>query len=161
VLAVLLNPGHANFDKPRLFEAEAKGKIKYDGQLKFGCQKMRLIKELALPKIPLVKRVELAIKLALKVSKDKAFVTWAKNWLNGTDRSAESAREIWNTICYNSPCNITENISYHATRAARFLATKKSGTRYLSKGNIYDAINAFSKASPKVNLIKTIKQLLK
>jgi hypothetical protein len=46
ILAAFLNPIHARIEKPRLFEIEVQGKIKGNNGLKFGCTKMRLIKEL-------------------------------------------------------------------------------------------------------------------
>jgi hypothetical protein len=91
-LAAFLNPMHAKFAQPRLFEIEVQGKIKEDRGLKYGCTKMRLIKELQFIKPTTEQCLKFAILCALEVCKDKQFVQWATNWLNGTDRSKESAR---------------------------------------------------------------------
>ena len=45
VLAVLLNPIHANVQNPRLFEIEVKGKKKSNQGLKFGFTRMRLVEK--------------------------------------------------------------------------------------------------------------------
>jgi hypothetical protein len=146
VLAVLLNPRHADFANPRLFEAEAKGEVKYDGQLKFGCQKMRLVKELALPKILLVKRVglaiKLAIKLALKVNKDKNFTKWAKNWLNNKDRSAKSAEKA-SDAAYDAAWAA----SYAAYNAAYNAASKAARAAYAASDAAYNAASKAARAA--------------
>jgi hypothetical protein len=91
-LAAFLNPIHAGFDKPRLFEIEVAESIKSDNGLKYGCTKMRLIKELQFIKPTTEQCIKFAIYCALEVCKDAAFIKWANNWLDGTDRSKESAR---------------------------------------------------------------------
>lgn len=94
LLAVLLNPIHANFDDPRLFEAE--GKIgKRDGQLKVGCTELTLTKEIPLPIITTEQRVKFAIACALTVDQSPEFRAWASKWLTGKDRSEEAAKAAW------------------------------------------------------------------
>ena len=56
LLAVLLNPIHAKFESPRLWEAEASGKI-LDEPLKSGCKTLTTIKEIPLPEISRVQRI--------------------------------------------------------------------------------------------------------
>jgi hypothetical protein len=91
-LAAFLNPIHADFSKPRLFEIEVQGQIKEDNGLKYGCTKMRLVQELQFVSPTTEQCIKFAIYCALEVCKDEKFVQWATNWLNGTDRSIESAR---------------------------------------------------------------------
>ena len=90
-LAAFLNPIHADFDAPRLFEIEVAGSIKSDNGLKYGCTKMRLVQELQFIKPTQEQCIKFAIYCALEGYKDKQFVQWATNWLDGTDRSKESA----------------------------------------------------------------------
>jgi hypothetical protein len=92
-LAAFLNPIHANFAAPRLFEIEVAGSIKSDNGLKYGCTKMRLVQELQFIKPTQEQCIKFAIYCALEGYKDKQFVQWATNWLDGTDRSKESARD--------------------------------------------------------------------
>jgi hypothetical protein len=87
----LLNPIHANFETPRLFIAETKGRGKHDKGLKSGYKEMRLIKEIALPEITLTQKIAFGILCAKKVYKDIAWNKWANKWLNGKDRSKKSA----------------------------------------------------------------------
>jgi len=91
LLAVLLNPIHANISKPLLFEAEVSGKMKDDSGLKQGFTSMTLIKQLDLPKISATQKVAFAILCAKKVSKSKGWSEWADKWLSGEDRSQEAA----------------------------------------------------------------------
>ena len=88
LLAVLLNPIHANIDNPRLFEAKALGKHLDDKGLKGGCTKMTLVKEIELSEITLNQKTAFGILCSLEVYKEKGFVKWANNWLSGVDRTA-------------------------------------------------------------------------
>src|ERR1700677_4187302 len=90
VLAVFLNPIHANFSAPRLFEA--KGEIgKRDGALKVGCRTLVLVRELDCPTPTLDQRVAFAIYCVQAVCKDEAWNVWADAWLNGSDCSEAAA----------------------------------------------------------------------
>src|SRR5260370_25546931 len=89
LLAVLLNPIGANFDNPRLWEAQGKvGKRAID---KVGCRTLTTVKELPLPYVTLTQRVAFGILATMQVYKAKAFVTWAKRWLSNEDRTANAA----------------------------------------------------------------------
>jgi len=90
LLAVLLNPIHADIANPRLFEAEGFGESLDDRGLKVGYKSMILKKEIELPEVTLVNRIAFGILCALEVTDDESFKTWAENWLNGTDRSEEA-----------------------------------------------------------------------
>jgi hypothetical protein len=90
LLAVLLNPIHADFDKPRLWEAEGEIGLR-DGQLKCGCRKLTTVRELSVPKMTTEQRVKFAILCAKTVEKGVAWNAWADGWLNGKDRSEEAA----------------------------------------------------------------------
>lgn len=92
LLAVLLNPIHANFRNPILWEAEGEVE-KRDGQLKVGCRKLRTLQKIPLPKIKTEQRVKFAVFCAQAVYDDAVWHTWAKNWLSGKDRSAGAAAE--------------------------------------------------------------------
>ena len=91
LLAVLLNPLHADIDGPRLWEIEAEGEHKHDRGLKSGCTKMRLVREIDVPKISNTQRVAFAILCAKAVYKDNAFTVWADGWLSGKDRTIAAA----------------------------------------------------------------------
>ena len=92
LLAVLHNPIHVNFYKPRLFETwTGNGKIKKDGQMKLGSTKMKLVKEIPFPKITTTQRIAYGILCALEVYDEPEFQKWAENWLNGEDRTARAA----------------------------------------------------------------------
>jgi hypothetical protein len=92
LLAVLLNPIHADITNPRIFEVEADGIHKNDNGLKGGCNEMTLVKEIELPIITSTQRVAFSILASLDVYKNEGYEVWAKKWLSGEDRSAESAR---------------------------------------------------------------------
>ena len=91
LLAVLLNPIHADYENPRLFRAHVGGTSNPDHGLKSGYTKMTLIEEIPVPAISTEQRVRFAILCAMKVYRNPGFVQWGENWLSGKDRSAEAA----------------------------------------------------------------------
>jgi hypothetical protein len=89
-LAVILNPAHADFSWPKLWEAEGEI-VAREGQLKVGCKSLTTIKEIPLPEITDEQKIKFAIYCALEVYQEEKFVSWANKWLSGEDRTAESA----------------------------------------------------------------------
>jgi hypothetical protein len=91
LLAVLLNPIHADFQNPQLWEAQ--GKIgKNDYGLKVGCRRLTTTKRISLPIITPTQRVMFAILCVKEVCKDEKWNVWADNWMSGNDRSAAASR---------------------------------------------------------------------
>lgn len=90
LLAVLLNPIHANFQNPQLWEAE--GKIeKRDGQLKAGVRRLTTVRRIPLPEVSIEQRIRFGILCVVSVYKEPSFLRWADNWLTGKDRTAAAA----------------------------------------------------------------------
>ena len=90
-LALFLNPLHARIAEPRLFVAEAAGQFKDDYGLKGGATKLRIVEEIPVVMPSLEQRVKFGILCAKVVTTDKAWNDWADAWLDGSDRSVESA----------------------------------------------------------------------
>lgn len=90
LLAVLFNPIHAKIQNPKLFEISVDQIVNTDG-LKFASKSQTLIGEIPLPQINIEQRIEFAIKVAKLVCEDSKWNTWADSWLDGSDRSKESA----------------------------------------------------------------------
>lgn len=95
LLAVLLNPIHANFSNPRLWEAE--GEVgATDFGLKVGTTRLTTIREIPLPDVTSNQISRFAILCARRVCRDEAWNRWADKWLSGEDRSAAAAgRAAW------------------------------------------------------------------
>lgn len=91
LVAVFMNPIHGGFIRPKMWEAEASGEINRNGQLMFGCTKMKTIRKIPIPKITLDHRVEIAILCAKQVYSNPKWNKWADKWLSGKDRSSDSA----------------------------------------------------------------------
>ena len=95
LIAVLVNPIHANIQNPRLWEAEGEVGLR-DGQIKCGCKTLTTIREIPLPSITTEMRVRFAILCAREAltaadAACKAWNAWADKWLSGEDRSAAAA----------------------------------------------------------------------
>ena len=90
LLAVLLNPVHADYQNPVLWEAEGEV-IKSDKGLKVGCTKLTTIRRIPSPKITQEQRIRFAILCALEVCANVSFNRWASSWFSNKDRSASAA----------------------------------------------------------------------
>ena len=90
LLAIFLNPIHANIAKPRLWRCE--GTVgATDHGLKVGTSSLTTLEEVPLPKMTTEQRVRFAILCAKRVCTDPDWNHWADAWLDGTARSAEAA----------------------------------------------------------------------
>ena len=95
LVAVLMNPIHADFQNPRLWESEGEVGLR-DGQLKCGCKTLTTVREIPLPSITTEMRVRFAILCAKEVCASySAWNAWADRWLSGEDRSEAAAEAAW------------------------------------------------------------------
>jgi hypothetical protein len=104
LIAVLINPIHANFKNPRLWEAEGEVGLR-DGQFKCGCATLTTVREIPLPAITTEMRVRFAIMCAKEVCACLSWNAWADRWLSGEDRSAASASDAAraaDAVCYSA-----------------------------------------------------------
>ena len=92
-IAVLMNPKHANFSNPVLWECESHGEEKHES-LKSGCRSLTTIKQLPLPIFTTNQKVAFGILCSLEVYKEPRYVRWANDWLNNTDRTHAAAAYV-------------------------------------------------------------------
>ena len=97
LLAIFMNPIHANFSNPRLFEAQTGVKVK-SVELKWISEKLTLIKEIPVPEMTREQRVEISIRICKLLHKDANWNAWADKWLDGSDRSVESAESAARSV---------------------------------------------------------------
>jgi hypothetical protein len=169
LLAILLNPIHANISNPRLFEVKALGKHLNDRGLKGGCTKMTLVKEIELPIITQNQKIAFAILCSLEVYHIKSFIRWAKNWLNGKDRShsaananaaaaAAAAADAY-AAAANADAYAAANADAYA--AANAAANAADADAYAAANVAAYAANAAANAADALPLIKLAKKALK
>ena len=91
LIAVLMNPIHADFKNPRLFKCSCSGYHQNNNGLKEGFTKVKLLKELKIPEITLTQKVAFGILCAKKVYKERKWNKWANEWLKGKNRSWDTA----------------------------------------------------------------------
>jgi hypothetical protein len=144
LLAVLLNPIHADISNPCLFEVKALGRHLDDRILKGGCTKMTLVKEIPLPEITLNQKIAFAILCSLEVYKEKKYVKWVENWLNGKDRTYAAAR----AAAAVAAAAAAAYAAYAAANAAHAAARAANAA-------------AAAAAAAHINLIKLAKQAMK
>ena len=91
LLAVFLNPIHANIKEPRLWECIGEGEYLDDRGLKCGFTRLTTVREIPLPEVTTAQRIAFAILCAKEVCGDPEWCTWADNWLRGNDRTETAA----------------------------------------------------------------------
>ena len=114
-IALLMNPAHANIENPVVWEVKC-DEVAHDGT-KGGAKRMTLVKRVPAPKFTRNQRTAFAIKTALAVYKNKAFVTWANDWLSGIDRSKGAA---YAANAANAAANLRKAIKAAAVFAVKF-----------------------------------------
>lgn len=92
LLALLLNPMHANIMTPWLWECEASDEHLDDHGLKSCHRWLQTIRELPVPQITTEQRMRFAILCAIESGcNDSTWVAWALHWLDGSDHSEAAA----------------------------------------------------------------------
>jgi hypothetical protein len=90
VLGLLLNPAHAAFRCPRVFEAE--GVVVVDDGTKVGVRALTLTRQLCAVEVTTDHRVEFAIRCALEVYNAPEYKVWADGWISGDRTYADAVR---------------------------------------------------------------------
>jgi hypothetical protein len=109
----LLNPIHAAFKDPILWEAEGEVVLN-DRGLKVGCETLTTVRRLPLPEVTTTQRVAFGILCAKEVCKNAAWNSWADAWLDGRDRSYTAVNRAADRVA----CAHAD----HAAHAAYFAA---------------------------------------
>jgi hypothetical protein len=127
LIAVLMNPIHADFKNPRLWGAEGEVALR-DGQLKCGCKTLTTVREIPLPKITTEMRVRFAILCAKEVYACLSWNAWADKWLSGEDRTqaararaARTARAAW-VAAAEAAAAKAASAAYRSARAVAWAA---------------------------------------
>ncbi len=92
LVAIFLNPIHANFKNPRLWEAS--GDVARDDGLKVGCRSLTTLREINLPTVTTVQCVRCAIlcaQLVLRPGELLKWKQWAEQWLQNKNRTRAAA----------------------------------------------------------------------
>jgi hypothetical protein len=128
LLAVFMNPVHANFKSPRLWEAETSGE-ELHGPLKSGCKTLTTIKEIPLPEVSITQKIAFGILCAKEVDKDETWNKWADKWLSGENRTVESADAAYaystHAACYAAYAYATHAAAYAVAAYAVYAANAK------------------------------------
>ena len=118
ILAVLINPKHANFKNPNMWEAEvSEGVEELHEPLKSGARSLTAIKQVVIPTVTLTHKIAFGILCAKQVCRKTSFLLWADNWLSGADRSANAAYAAYAYAAYTAYAAAYAAYAY-ATNAA-------------------------------------------
>ena len=118
LLAVLLNPIHANVTRPHLWEAEGEVGKEHHG-LKVGCTKLRTLRRVSLPQVTPEQRVRFGILCTKQIYDEPNWNAWADKWLSGKDRSKEAA---WTARAAAAAAEAAWTAAAAAARAAAWAA---------------------------------------
>jgi hypothetical protein len=137
LVAIFLNPIHADITNPVLWQGEAQGKYFNDHHLFSNCayivgytdfcncrySEMRIVKRLKPYKYTLEKLVEIAIICAIETGyNDENFITWAIHWINNNDRSRKAAAKAAKTARMTATLGEVRIMEAWATQAKRRIA---------------------------------------
>ena len=165
LIAVFMNPVHAQLNEPRLYSCLIEGEIEKDGQLKSGCKKLTTLSRLPLPVITSEQRIEIGIRCAMIVYKEQHWSLWAQKWLSGEDRTKKSADAAYDTA-HDAAAYAVIDAAYDAVHAAAN-ATAYAAIDDAADADItadaaaYAVIDAAHAAASVIPLLRIIKEVLK
>lgn len=164
LLAILLNPIHANISNPRLFKCICKGLHKTDRGLKEGFTQVELTEELKLPEIISNQKIAFGILCAKEVYKEGSWNRWADNWLNNIDRNKGvtciDAYGSAYVATYAAYTTYAAHAAYAAARAAYAAARAAYATYAAYTVHAAYAADAATDAA-NINLTKIAKKAMK
>ena len=115
LLALFLNPIHANIKNPLGWDAE--GVVaKTDCGLKVGCTSLTVLRAIVLPEITLQQHIAFGILATKHVYTECKWSAWATDWLNGVDRTSYTAHVAYAAVH-------TAYAASHAANAAAYAAS--------------------------------------
>ena len=119
LLAVIMNPAHANIGNPKLWECE--GDVGLEQADKVGCTKLTTLKEIPLPQITPSQLIKFACLVAREIyplwdkyDKDGVWLKWYDGGCQPDD--AANAANAANAACYAA--NAASYAAYYAAYAA-------------------------------------------
>lgn len=152
-LAILLNPIHAGFADPILWEADGEIGIN-DRNTKVGCKALTTIRIITAPTIYVEDRIRFGILCAKEVYKGLAFLSWANEWLEGIDRSNIKANNVIKYANAAAAAALNNNrIAAKAAYATSYAATAAKAASYAANAAI--AAKAATAASYAANAANT------
>ena len=142
LIALLLNPIHANFSSPKLWEAESSGEELHES-LKSGCKTLTTIKEIPLPEISDVQKIAFGILCGKEVYKDEKWNLWADKWLSGEDRTTKTAAASHATAASHASASAASAYAaaYDAAAAAGNAAASAYAAPYAAAAAADDKID--------------------
>lgn len=116
LLAVLMDPSHANYLRKGGIAWLAMGNIVADDGLKIGCKRLTTVRRVDLPKVTKSQNTAFGILSVMEVCHIPKWRLWADNWLTGKNRSEEAATVAYRATWGEAPLNT----SSRAARAALY-----------------------------------------
>lgn len=89
VVAHMMNAAYEGFKNPHIWTVEGEKHVSFG--FRHECQKIKAIKKLDLPEPKDIQRISFSILCAAHLMKNQFYKLWAKNYLNGSNRTKETA----------------------------------------------------------------------
>lgn len=162
LLAVLLNPIHAEIDNPALWEA--RGVVAASDGIKVGCVTLRTIRRLPLPVVTTEQRVRFGILCAKRVYTEQTWTAWADGWLSAGNGSATAARAAQASAqaaarAAEGAARAAALAAQAAARAARAAGTLKEAAAWAAVAAAW-AVEASAQAAEGVDLMQIARQAI-
>ncbi len=159
LLAVFANPVHANFRNPILWEFKPQRKIGGDA-LKSACKTGRTIRQIPLPEITTLQKVEIGIRCVMLIYTGATWLKWAEGWLSGkAANAAYAAANAANAAAY-AAANAAAYAAYAAANASYAANAANAASYAAANAAAYAASYASYAASYAASLIKIIHQVV-
>jgi hypothetical protein len=155
LIAVVMNPTHANFQNPILWKATG-WVVRRGSQLKCGCYSLKIVERLSLPEVSIPARVHFAILCSLEFPQEPSYTEWANNWLAGKDRAAAyaavTATAATAAAAATAAYSAATAAAYAAVAAARVAAAYAAATA---------GVAAYYTQYTKINYIKLLQTAIR
>jgi hypothetical protein len=139
VLAILMNPNHADFNNPVLWDAESTGEELHES-LKSGAKGLTTIKIVETPEITIVQKVCFAILCSKHVYNNPLWIEWADKYLSGEDRTQKSAFDV---AAFHAAAAVHADAVHAAAAAA---AAVRAAVVYSDHASVHDYAAAVAAA---------------
>ena len=87
LVAIMLNPWHAELDSPKMLEFQFSQVALVKDDPRINMQ----VREIETPSVTTDQKIVFALMVLTEVYENESFMQWAKHWICGSDRSAESS----------------------------------------------------------------------
>ena len=89
ILALMMNAAYEGFKNPHIWKVEGEKTLSFG--FRYECKKLKAIKRIEITEPTSIQRIAFSILCSIHLMKNQFYKIWAKNYLNGNNRTKETA----------------------------------------------------------------------